>query len=358
MTDLDNRERRKAVDPGDMLRRIDGLPDQLSEAWELAQKQAMPDGLEDVRQVVITGMGGSAIGGDLLAALASRTAPLPISVVRGYELPAWAKGKESLVVVCSFSGNTEETLAAYEQATKRDTTILGIFTGGKLAERMAKNGHPFWRFSDEAGPPRAALGWSLGLLIGLAARAGWLGDFSGDDIARTVVHLKEQQKSYMINVPTTENMAKRLAGHLVGCLPLVVGSGIFEPVAKRWKAQFNENANTWSAWVDMPEMNHNAVVGISHPRDLMNKQYAVFITSATFDHPRVRLRHQLTADLFLKNAIMVEKFEPAGETALEQMMHAVLYGDYVSYYVALVNGADPMDIWPIDQIKAALAEQA
>jgi glucose/mannose-6-phosphate isomerase len=128
-------------------------------------------------------------------------------------------------------------------------------------------------------------------------------------------------------------------------------------VARRWKCQFNENSDVFANYETLPEMNHNAVVGVDQPHDLLMRQTLIFITSSEFDHSRVGLRHQLTADLFLHHNTHVEKFIPKGESRLAQMLHAILFGDYVSYYLAIAYQIDPMVIVPIDDLKSALASR-
>ncbi len=168
---LDTPERFAALDPQAMLSHIHALPDQVENAWALAHTLPLPEEYLHTRLIVLSGMGGSAIGGDYLAALVAHASPVPILVVRGYDLPAYVAGSDVLLIASSNSGNTEETLAAYEEAGRRGVKRLAITTGGTLAARAAADGVPLWQFTYRR-QPRAALGWSLGLLIGLADRLG------------------------------------------------------------------------------------------------------------------------------------------------------------------------------------------
>jgi glucose/mannose-6-phosphate isomerase len=354
--DLDDRDRILSVDRQGMLAHIDVLPDQLEQAWRLAQTLPLPDTHRRPRQIVLAGMGGSAIGGDLIAALIASTSPVPLTVVRGYDLPVYVSSPDTLVIASSFSGNTEETLSAADQALGRGVRMLALTTGGQLAQHAQSHGYPVWQF-DYKSQPRAALGWSFGLLVGLAHRLD-LAPHLEADLAETVTLLREQKAIYTASTPATQNPAKRGAGQLMGRIPVIYGGGIFEPVARRWKCQFNENAKVWSQYEGMPEANHNTVVGISFPPERVRDMVAIFITSPQFDHPRVRLRHDWTFKLCLENGIMTDRFYPKGTNALAQMSHAIQYGDYVSFYTAVAYGVDPTDIAAISELKQYLAQNA
>jgi len=352
---LDDLDYLHSIDKGNMLAFVDALPDQFQNAWNLSQTLPLPD--TSISQIVISGMGGSAIGGSLLAALVASTSPVPVQVVRGYDLPAYVRGSGTLLIASSHSGNTEETLAAAEQALSRGVKMLAITTGGQLKQHAETHGYPVWLF-DYKSPPRAALGWSFGLLLGLAHRLK-LASTLAQDIQEGIALLHEEKSHYTASSPLSSNPAKRGAGQLMGRLPVIYGAGLFEPVAQRWKCQFNENSKVWAQYEVLPEANHNTIVGIGFPEKMTVNMAALFITSPQFDHPRVRVRQKLTYRMCLENAIMADKFSPHGTSALAQMLHAIQYGDYMSVYAALGYEADPTEIAPINQIKELLlTEQA
>lgn len=348
---LDDPQHRAKIDTENMLGHINAFPEQLLTAWDHGMGQKLPQG--NFRQVLICGMGGSAIGGDLLAGLIAAQGTLPVSVLRGYELPAWAKGDDTLVIGSSFSGNTEETVAAIEDAIARGLPVLGITTGGKLAQMVTRN---LWQF-DHVSPPRAALGWSLGLLLALAHGMGWLPQSSGADLKTGVEGLKRHRDVYGVDNPSATNPAKRQGGQFVERFPIIYGAGVFEVVARRWKGQFNENANHCAMFESMPEANHNGVVGVGFPPFLMPKTVTMFLRSDKFDHPRVKLRHELTATLMMQYGIAADYFHAEGDSLLAQMLHAIQFGDYVSYYTALAQDANPTTIEPIDELKAQMSAQ-
>ncbi|MBN1966915.1 MAG: bifunctional phosphoglucose/phosphomannose isomerase [Anaerolineae bacterium] len=353
---LDDLSYMRAVDRDAMLAHIEALPDQLENAWRLAQTLPLPETHCSPRQIVLCGMGGSAIGGSLTAALIAKTSPVPFNVVRGYDLPAYVAGPDTLVITSSHSGNTEETLSTAHQALTRDVRVLAISTGGQLADLARTNDLPLWQF-DYASQPRAALGWSFGLLIGLVHRLN-LAPALETDLAEAVALLREEKDRLGAANPAANNPAKRGAGQIVGRIPVIWGGGIFEPVARRWKGQLNENAKIWAQYEAMPEGNHNAVVGISFPEEALRHMAAIFITSREMDHPRVALRHDLTFKLCLQHAIGCDTFRPRGQSALAQMLHAIQYGDYLSFYAAMAYGADPTEIAPIIELKDQLAQHA
>ncbi len=236
---LDDLDRFKQLDTLNMLGEIDNLPDQLGSAYQLGLQHELPD-WKDFRQVVIAGMGGSAIGADLLASYSALLAPLPVSVHRDYGLPVFAGGAETLVICSSHSGNTEETLDAFETARKAGCRMIVVSTGGELAKRARENNIPVWTF-EHSGQPRAAVGFSFGLLLAMFQRLGFLPD-QKDALEDALASMKKSQEQLKADVPAVNNPAKRYAGQLMGRWVTIMGSGLLTTVARRWKGQINEVA--------------------------------------------------------------------------------------------------------------------
>jgi glucose/mannose-6-phosphate isomerase len=211
--DFDDLAKYRELDPQDMIGQIYALPEQLAEAWHTGMYLPL-EKMDGIRQVLISGMGGSAIGADLLAAYAAPVCSVPIAIHRDYDLPAWAHGAETLVITCSHSGNTEEVLAVYEQARANGCRQLAITTGGKLAEVAQAGAIPLLRFS-HTGQPRAGVGHTFGILLGALHRLGMLPD-SDADMHDALHALRNQQTNLLPEVPVSFNPAKRLAGQLVG----------------------------------------------------------------------------------------------------------------------------------------------
>jgi len=349
---LDNPERFAVLDPQAMLSHIHALPDQVEDAWALAHALPLPEDYRRPRLIVVSGMGGSAIGGDYLAALVAHASPVPILVVRGYDLPAYVSGGEVLVIASSNSGNTEETLAAYDAAGRRGVRRLAITTGGELAARAAADGVPLWQFT-YSSQPRAALGWSLGLLIGLADRLGLAADLAAG-VAEAVALLRQERPAFGPEVPAERNGPKRYAGQFCGRIGLIIGAGIMAPVARRWKGQINENAKNWAEFDELPEQNHNGVAGTELPERGLEQIFCLLLRSG-YDHPRVALRHDLTYRLLLQQGITTDMLQARGRSRLAQMLSATQFGDYVSYYLAMLNEVDPTPVPQIENLKAGLA---
>ncbi|HIQ04224.1 MAG TPA: bifunctional phosphoglucose/phosphomannose isomerase, partial [Anaerolineae bacterium] len=340
MTFLDDVAAMRRVDSQGMLDRIGELPVQCQEAWQNVQHLELPAGYRDVDRIAILGMGGSAISGDLTQGLVADHCSVPIVSVRDYTLPAWI-GPSTLAVASSYSGNTEETLIAAEAAKQAGAKVVGLTSGGKLAQWCAQSRVPLIRFEYQSAP-RAALGHSLTLLLGLLYRLGLAPNFSAD-LDEAVAVMRTWNAEINETVPAAENVAKQLAQRLIGRIPVMYGAGVLAAVARRWKTQFNENSKCWAFYDPVPEMNHNSIVGTRWPDVATNTIAAVFLTSAG-DYPRNRLRLEITQDLLRQQGFPVEVIAARGESRLAQVLSLIHFGDYVSYYLAMLAESDPNDI--------------
>ncbi|MFN8388199.1 MAG: bifunctional phosphoglucose/phosphomannose isomerase [Anaerolineales bacterium] len=350
---LDDLERFKQLDTLNMLGEIDNLPDQLASAYQLGMKHALPD-WKDFKQVVIAGMGGSAIGADLLASYCASLAPLPVSVHRDYSLPLFARGSETLVICSSHSGNTEETLDAFESARKSECRIVVVCTGGELAKRAKDNNIPLWTF-DHAGQPRAAVGFSFGLLLAMFQRLGFLPDQS-KEMEDAVASMKRTQQHLKADVPAVKNPAKRYAGQLMGRWVTFMGSGLLSVVARRWKGQINEVAKAGANFEFLPEADHNTLAGTMNPQETLNAHTMTLFLRAPSDHPRNRLRSDLTRKAFMLEGMNTDYVDARGDTPLAHMWTSILFGDYMSYYLAMGYGVDPTPIQALVEFKEAMKE--
>ena len=335
------------TDPQHMLAHIDGLPDQLQAAWELGHQHPLP-AWKGIEQVLVAGMGGSAIGADLLMAYAAPSCPVPLIVHRDYDLPAWANGPRTLVIAASHSGNTEETLSCFDRAALNGCLRLAITTGGKLAQAASQAGVPLWTFVHQ-GQPRAAVGFSFGLLLAAFTRLGLIADPS-NELAEALAAMRAQQSSLLADVPIARNPAKRMAGQLYGRWVMVMGSGILAPVARRWKGQVNELAKAWAQFDYLPEADHNTIAGIACPEELLTKMMTLFLRAPS-DHPRNRLRADLTRQIFMVQGLNTDFYDAQGDSPLAHLWTALHFGDYQAYYLAMAYGADPTPIPAISELK-------
>jgi len=349
-TVIESVEAIRAADPGNMLDRIKELPQQVRDAWKIAQGASLPPHFSDVRNITVIGMGGSAIGGEFAGALLVDELKVPFAVHRDYGLPAYV-GRDSLVIASSFSGNTEETLSGLDEARKRGARIVAITTGGKVAEQARTYGFPLISFEYQA-QPRAALGYSLSLVLGVLSKLGFAKDV-GLQIDQTLADLGKLEERVHEGAKT--NDAKKLALELSGKIPVAFGAGVMGVMARRVKDQWNENAKNWGAYDVMSELNHNAVVGFPHPK-VAREALVVLLLRSARDNARHQVRFEVTRELLDRASIPHRTLEFPGGSMLSEVLQMVLFTDYVSFYVALLNGADPSPVKSIDYLKDRLAK--
>lgn len=351
LPDLDDPEVYEQTDPQGARQRLFTLAEQCRAAWEIVSSWDPPPLAMPPRAVLVIGMGGSAIGGDLLRVLASPIASIPIIVHRDYDLPAFA-GPHTLVIVSTYSGNTEETLSAAKQARQRAAPMVAVTTGGELAHLAWEWDVPRLSF-DYPAQPRETLGYSLLLLMGALVRLDLLPDPS-PEIEGVIAALEALRSQVEPAVPLAQNPAKELAHWLCGHLPFVCGAGLLGPVARRWKGEFNEVSNAWAVFDQLPEMDHNTVAGTTHPAGFGAKVRAIFLASR-YDHPRNRRRQEITSALLEDAGVACRTVAARGDSQLAQVLTSVLFGDATSYYLAILYGADPTLIPQIVALKQAMA---
>ncbi|NQT48735.1 MAG: bifunctional phosphoglucose/phosphomannose isomerase [Chloroflexi bacterium] len=352
MFDLDEAETYRQLDPSGMLQHLHALPEQCQVAWERALAFELPETYKRVDKAIILGMGGSAIGGDLLRSLALLESRLPVWVHRGYDPPPFLDNN-TLLIVSSYSGNTEETLSSFAESLATDAKKLAITGGGKLQAMAEKEGIPVFPIDYQA-PPRAAFPHSFIPLLGIFQNLDLLADKSAS-LAEAVQVMTQLSSELAETVPLASNPAKQLAARISGKLAVIYGAQLFSEVGRRWKGQFNENSKNWAFHEVFPELNHNAVVGYEFPPDIKDRILVVLLHSSLL-HRRISDRYRLTSEILTLAGIGHEWVEAKGNSPLAQMMSLVLFGDYVSFYLALMNGVDPTPVAPIDYLKKRLAE--
>lgn len=349
---LDDPQIRAAFDLEGMLDRIQELPQQCLDAWQNVMSFHVPATYGLARNIVILGMGGSAIGGDLVRTLVEDECSVPVFVNRDYTLPAFVD-QDSLVIASSYSGNTEETLTGFEQALERGAKVLAITTGGKLAQQATELGLPLLVFSYEA-QPRAALGHSFVPLLGIFQKLNLVKD-KEEELKSAVQTMRKLDEEINEQVPTKDNPAKKLALELEGHLPVVYGGGLLGEVARRWKGQFNENSKAWAFFEVFPELNHNAVVGYENPADMTGKVMAILLKSALL-HSRTLLRYRITQEILEKRGVHCEVVEARGDNPVAHQLSTIFFGDYVSFYLAMLYRSNPTSIDVINYLKGQLAQ--
>jgi glucose/mannose-6-phosphate isomerase len=261
---------------------------------------------------------------------------------------------DTLVIAASFSGNTEEMLAAFEGALATPAKKLAITTGGKLLTLARANGVPAFTYEFK-GEPRAAFGYGLMPLLAVAEATGLMQGVA-NDVDEALSAMEALRSRIGEDVPLAENAAKRLASRLAGRLPVIYGAELLTEVAHRWKTQLNESSKAWAFYEELPEASHNAIVSYELPEAVSKLVLVVYLRSHGY-HPRTALHFQFNARALDEAGVEHAEVLAEGESALAQALTMVLFGDYVSYYLALLNGIDPSPTTPIANLRAWLARQ-
>lgn len=341
----------RRIDPNGMHQCILDFPKQAEEAFTIGKAAAMPIKPRGITSILLTGLGGSAIGGDLLRAYLSEELKVPMTVNRHYTLPAFV-GTSTLVIVSSYSGNTEETIAAQKEATKRKAKILCISTGGAVTEFARKHKQPCIKIPGGL-QPRAALGYSFFPLLVALAKGGFVRP-KDRDIKETLALLKSKAQQYG-NPEAAENPALALAQKFAGKLPIVYSSSHqLDAVNLRWRGQIEENAKQLAYGNLLPEMNHNELVGWNMLKEFLRATHVVFLRDKG-EHKRVAVREKITRNIVAEYASGTSEVWSEGKSLLARMFSLVQFGDWVSFYLAILNKQDPTPVKAIDYLKRELA---
>ena len=312
---------------------------QLKDGWDLAKNINTNDSFSNV---VICGIGGSALPADLINALALPT--IPMYIHRDYNLPKQANGK-SLVICISYSGNTEEVISAFHQALDKKLTIIGMASGGKLAQMCQEQGLPLTTIPGGI-QPRCATGYIFSALAAILSNSGIISDMSAD-ILKTSQMLEDMNAS-------SETSGKALAKKLVKKVPIIYSSENLSSVAKIWKIKFNENSKIPAFYNSFPELNHNEMVGYEGVKNAKAQNLHVITLRDSESHPRVLKRMELTAKLIETSGLSHDFVEVGGNSPIQKLFSTLLLGDWVSYYLALEYGIDPTPVKIVEEFKKEL----
>lgn len=340
------------MDPDGMYQCISDFPAQAEEAFKIGKAFAVPKFPRNITSILITGLGGSAIGGDLLRAYLGDEIDVPITVNRHYNLPKFV-GKNTLVIASSYSGNTEETISALKEATRRKAKVLCISTGGVVTELSRKYKQPCMKIPGGL-QPRAALAYSFFPLLVALSKGGFVRS-KDKDIKETIELLKHKALDYG-NPQSSSNAPMELAGKIKGRLPIIYSSSLrLDAVNLRWRGQIEENAKQLAYGNLLPEMNHNELVGWNMLRDILSKMYVVFLRDKG-DHARVSVREDITKSIVGQYAAGVSEIRSEGTSLLTRMFSLIHFGDWTSFYLAILNNQDPTPVKAIDHLKNELAK--
>ena len=338
------------IDPMAMRTHLEEFPDQVRSAFLSVSESDIPCPAR-IESVVVCGLGGSAIGGDLARSIAGEDLKKPFAVHRDYGIPPFA-GESTLIIACSYSGNTEETLSAYDQARQVKATRVCITSGGELESRAQEDGCCIIPLP-QGLPPRAALGHSLFSLLGVMQAMQLVPDMAVS-VRETVDLLKALKLKYGFQKPLSENIAKEIAQSLHGKIAAIYGSdAIMGSTALRWRSQIEENAKTLALHHSLPEMNHNELVGWLCPEAVLARVGVVFLRDM-WDHPQVQRRFELTKEIISGKAGSIREVWSEGDSRLARVLSLIYLGDYVSLYLAYLNSIDPTPVDVIDYLKREL----
>ena len=353
MIDLDDLAALRDADPSDALGTLERIDEQWVEAMRRARAVVGLPTRHGIGTTLVCGMGGSGIAGDVLDAVARGRGGSPVTVVKGYQLPEWV-GPNTLVIACSYSGNTEETLACFEQAVQRKVRLVAITTGGELAQAARSHGVCVIPPVEGLQPRQAFVSLAIPALL-VAERLGLVRDLT-DELAEAEGVLVDRAKLFGRDQPREVNEAKRIAEQLDGVVPLIWGQeGVLEVAAARWRCQLNENAKVPAFSSVLPELDHNEIVGYD-PGVPALADIGVVVLRGPEEHPGIVARIDATLDEMRGSVRSVVEARAVGSTPLARLMSSVLLGDFVSVYLAIRRGIDPTPVIAVEQLKRRLSD--
>jgi len=350
-----NENELKKIDKSRMRKLLVDFPQQVEDAVCIGKKSIVPYKASNIKNIVVTGLGGSAIGGDLLRSYLAEELRVPFSVNRHYFLQEFVD-RNSLVVVSSYSGNTEETIAAHKDATRRGAKVLCISSNGETELLAGRHRQPIITIP-KGYPPRAALGYSFFTVLVALAKMKLIAN-KDKDIEETVSLLKKRARQY--SVLSKQNTALHLSRKIHGKLPIVYSSADrFDVVNLRWRGQFAENAKVLAFGHVLPEMNHNELVGWSRCSGMKRQmsEMAVIFLRDRADNKRVQIRMDITKGIVSEFADSVAEIYSEGWSLLARIFSLIYLGDWTSYYLAILNSVDPTPVKVIDYLKSELAKR-
>lgn len=347
---LDNREKIIETDKSGMLKVALDMPQLFQQAQELSRKIKLPK-MKTIKQMVISGMGGSAIAGDIIAGLFLNKLRIPIYVNRSYELPAFV-GRETLFFALSYSGNTEETLKALKEAEERSASIIAVTSGGELKELAEKSRYPLYHIPS-GYQPRAALPFLLVPLLSSLEKTGLISDLE-KELEEAVLLLQKLKENYGPDRPTRTSPLKQLAKKLSARIPIIFATSQTAAAGLRLKTQFNENSKLTAFLSVFPELNHNEIVNLfALKREGHN--FCLLCLRDERDSERIKKRIEITKSLVGTQTGGMNEIWSQGKSDLARIMSLIYFGDVLSVYVAVLRGVDPTPVEAVFRLKKELS---
>jgi len=350
---LDSVKEIQKLDKENMLELLLSFPKQCVDAIQIGAGAEIKSSYKTgYGQIVFTGLGGSAIGADVINGYVGGEIDIPIFVNRNYTLPHFV-GERTLLFAVSYSGNTEETLSAYEEAKKKNAKVIAITSGGKLGDAALKNGDSVVTIP-KGLPPRCALGYSFIPPTLVLAKLGFIKDKTEEIKQAAGLLTKLAKENLAPAVDRKKNISKDIAEIIHKKFAVIYGSNEMSSVVTRWRGEFAENAKALSSSHVFPEMNHNEIVGWMNPKELL-RDFVAIILKDKGDHARIKKRMMISKAILEKEKYSVIEVESRGEALLERMLSLIYIGDFTSFYLSILNGIDPTPVDRITYLKKQLA---
>jgi glucose/mannose-6-phosphate isomerase len=351
--DLNSLSDIQKLDKQNVLGSIQKLPDQITDVWTHFKSTQIPSSCKLAKNVVISGMGGSALGGRIADSLLVEKAKVPIEVFTEFRLPNYVN-KDTLVILSSYSGNTQETLESANEAFARGATIFGITTGGKLEQWLSENSLNSYIFNPQHNPsnqPRMALGYSIFSILAVLSECGFI-NIVDSEIDEAVESAKKAVAEFDVSV--VDNKAKQVAQSFLNKIPVLVSSEHLFGISHAFKNQLNENAKTFACLFDLPELNHHLMEGLMHPQSNKDSLQFLFFESDYYTKEVIE-RYPLTKEVVEKQNISSLTHRLTATKKLAQITETLVFGSYVAFYLSMLYGIDPAPIPWVDYFKEKLA---
>lgn len=355
MNQLDDEKKLIEKDTGKILETVSVLPKQIEQTWQDVQGVVIPKSYRSVQNIVVNGMGGSGLGAHILFSLYFDQLSVPLRVIHSYTVPAYV-GKKTLYVLSSYSGTTEEPVATAKEALKRGAKVVGITTGGDVKNFCLKNNLPCFLVNPTHNPsnqPRMGLGYSIFGILGLLKQCGVI-DIEEREVRAVIAHLEQMNKKFSPAIPSARNPAKRIAQELHGSIAVNVAAEFLTGNIHALTNQLNENSKHFAMYFLLSELNHHLMEGLIAPKVARQALRFLFVESALY-HSRNKRRFPITKKVIKKNNIEFSSYQAQGKTKLLQSFEVLLFGSYLSYYLAVLNKIkNPSAIPWVDYFKKEL----
>lgn len=357
MANLDSPDEIKKLDSKNLAGSIEQLGRQCKQVFGEVSQISFDPSLGQAAKIVVVGMGGSTLGTHIVQSLYFDELKIPLEIVNGYHLPAHVDS-QTLVILSSYSGTTEEVLAAYEEAKSKNAKLLAISAGGhlgKLVDSGAVQGYVFEPKYNPSGQPRMGLGYSVLGQVAILAKLGYL-DFGEEDLGKVLAVVDKVNTGARLDVKTSENGAKQTAARLLNKIPFLFASEHLVGNIHTFANQINENAKVISAYFTLPEADHHLIEGLPS-NDEIHRQVEFFFLKSNQYLPRVLARYDITKTLVEKNGYEAVVWQPNSTSKLEQVFEFLTFGSWVSFYLAMLYGRDPAPIPNVDFLKEQMAKE-